>query len=138
MARLFIGLLFFYALTNSAWSLPFRFIFPKSALGPQDLAVIVNDSDPLSRRIADYYRKQRHIPQQNMIHVRFAPGRPVMHADEFARIKAQVDREPPPQVQAYALTWAAPYRVDCMSITSAFAFNSSTVARRTVQTLIGS
>jgi uncharacterized protein (TIGR03790 family) len=28
----------------------------------------------------------------------------------------------PPQVQAYALAWTQPYRVECMSITAAFAF----------------
>ena len=44
-----------------------------------------------------------------------------MSQAEFARIKAQVDAKTPQQVQAYALTWAKPYRVDCMSITTAFA-----------------
>ena len=33
-----------------------------------------------------------------------------------------MDRQTQPEVQAYALTWAAPYRVECMSITAAFAF----------------
>ena len=45
-----------------------------------------------------------------------------MSRSEFARIKAEVDRMAPEHVQAFVLTWAAPYRVDCMSITSAFAF----------------
>lgn len=99
-----------------------QFLLPKSAFGAADLAVIVNDADPLSRRVADYYQSRRGIPASNMIHVRFAPGGPVMARADFARIKAEVDRKTPEAVQAYALTWAAPYRVDCMSITSAFAF----------------
>jgi uncharacterized protein (TIGR03790 family) len=37
-------------------------------------------------------------------------------------VKARVDSQTLPHVQAYALTWAAPYRVGCMSITAAFAF----------------
>jgi len=37
-------------------------------------------------------------------------------------MKASIDRQVLPGVQAYALTWAAPYRVECMSITSALAF----------------
>jgi uncharacterized protein (TIGR03790 family) len=45
-----------------------------------------------------------------------------MTRSEFARIKTDVDRKTPKSVQAFALTWATPYRVDCMSITAAFAF----------------
>lgn len=99
-----------------------RFLLPKAGFGAQDLAVIVNDADPLSLRIADYYQSSRSIPDANMIHVRFSPGDPVMSGAEFSRIKAEVDRRTPDSVQAFVLTWAAPYRVDCMSITSAFAF----------------
>ena len=51
----------------------------------------------------------------------FPPGAGA-HAQEFEAIKAQVDEQALPYIQAYALTWAAPYRVECMSITSAFAF----------------
>ena len=95
--------------------------FPKTSLGPDDLAVIVNDADPLSVEIAQYYQVKRHIPDRNMIHIRFTPGATVMSQPEFAKIKAVVDAKTPRQVQAFALTWAKPYRVDCMSITTAFA-----------------
>jgi uncharacterized protein (TIGR03790 family) len=110
------------ALISAAGAAPPQFILPKTSLSPADLAVIVNDGDPLSREIAAYYQSRRGIPDANMIHVRFTPGRTSITRDEFARIKAEVDRQTPPSIQAYALTWAAPYRVDCMSITSAFAF----------------
>ncbi len=90
-------------------------------LGPQDLAVIVNDDDPLSERIGEYYQAMRHIPNANMIHIRFKPGSAVMAPAQFRAIKTRVDARTPPNVQAYALTWAAPYRVGCMSITTAFA-----------------
>lgn len=95
---------------------------PKQALGPKDLAVIVNDADPLSVKIGAYYARRRHIPARNMVHVHFAPGHPVMKVSEFRRIKEGVDAVAPKRVQAYVLTWAAPYRVGCMSITSAFTF----------------
>jgi uncharacterized protein (TIGR03790 family) len=42
--------------------------------------------------------------------------------EDFEQIREQVDRQARPEIQAYALTWAAPYRVECMSITAAFAF----------------
>lgn len=96
-------------------------IFPKTSLGPDDLAVIINDADPLSVEIAQYYKTRRDIPDGNMIHVSFVPGSTVMSQAEFTRIKALVDAKTPQQVQAFALTWTKPYRVDCMSITTAFA-----------------
>lgn len=97
-------------------------LLPKSGLEAGELAVIVNRDDPLSVAIGEYYRAARRIPAVNVISVRFAPGKPVMTRAEFERVKRGVDRRTPKTVQAYALTWAQPYRVDCMSITSAFAF----------------
>ncbi len=86
------------------------------------LGVIVNDDDPDSVAIAAYYRDKRGIPAANLIHVRFRPGRSTLSREEFTALKRQVDRTTPGNIQAYALTWAQPYRVGCMSITSAFAF----------------
>jgi uncharacterized protein (TIGR03790 family) len=96
--------------------------FPQPALSADQLGVIVNDDDPDSVAIAAYYREKRGIPAANLIHVRFKPGRSTLAREEFINLKRRVDRKTPKQVQAYALTWAQPYRVDCMSITAAFAF----------------
>jgi len=89
-------------------------------IGPATLAVIVNDADPLSRLIGAYYAQQRQIPEKNLIHVRFAPGTPAMTRGEFERVLAAVNAAAPPSIQAYALAWTQPYRVACMSITTAF------------------
>jgi uncharacterized protein (TIGR03790 family) len=86
------------------------------------LAVVVNTADPLSVQIGDYYERRRHIPRQNIVRVHFDYHRAVLPAAEFALLKARVDAQLPSPIQAIALTWAEPYRVDCMSITSAFAF----------------
>jgi uncharacterized protein (TIGR03790 family) len=90
-------------------------------LGPATLAVIVNDADPLSVRIGTYYAKQRRIPGKNLLHVRFRPDVPAMTRGEFERVLADVNRQAPSSIQAYALAWTQPYRVGCMSITTAFA-----------------
>jgi uncharacterized protein (TIGR03790 family) len=93
------------------------------SLGPLDhrhLAIIVNAADPLSETIGRQYQAARLIPQNQVIRVRFAPGEAALNPDLFRRIKASVDRRTPPHVQVYALAWAAPYRVGCQSITSAF------------------
>lgn len=96
--------------------------FPQPGLSADQLGVIVNDDDPDSVAIAAYYREKRGIPAANLIHVRFKPGSSTLSRETFINLKRRVDRVTPKNVQAFALTWAQPYRVDCMSITSAFAF----------------
>ena len=96
--------------------------WPARALDRTQLAVIVNTLDPLSVQIGEYYSRQRQISFQNFIKVSFPPGGTMLTREEFDAIKAQIDRQTMPEVQAYALTWAAPYRVECMSITAALTF----------------
>lgn len=91
------------------------------ALDHTQLAVIVNVADPLSVRIGAYYAVQRRIPSLNIIKVDFKPGKTGLTRQEFAAIKMEIEQKTRRGVQAYALTWAAPYRVECMSITSALA-----------------
>jgi uncharacterized protein (TIGR03790 family) len=86
------------------------------------MAVVVNTADALSLAIGEYYAHARQIPATNVIRVSFAVGQSEMPVEEFQRLKAEVDAVTPNNVQAYALTWTAPYRVGCMSITSAFAY----------------
>jgi hypothetical protein len=95
---------------------------PARALDRTQLAVIINTWDPLSVRIGEYYAAQRRILFQNVIRVGFPPGKTTLTSKEFGALKAWVDEQTLAGVQAFALTWVAPYRVECMSITSAFAF----------------
>ncbi|MDX2231788.1 MAG: TIGR03790 family protein [Leptolyngbyaceae cyanobacterium bins.349] len=90
-------------------------------LTPDELVVIVNQADPLSVQIGEYYQQQRKLPLRNIIRVNFAPGRTELSPGEFQELKQTIESQIPSYIQAYALTWAAPYRVGCMSITSAFA-----------------
>ncbi len=94
---------------------------PLPSLSNRDIAVIVNDADPLSVRIANYYKNKRSIANDRMIHINFNPGHKSIPKGQFEAIKRQVDAKTPAQVQAYVLTWMQPYRVGCMSITTAFA-----------------
>ena len=96
--------------------------WPARALDRTQLAIIVNTRDPLSVEIGNYYAERRSIPFQNIIKVSFTPIEATLTRARFELIKAQVDKQALPHIQAYALTWAEPYRVDCMSITAAFAF----------------
>jgi uncharacterized protein (TIGR03790 family) len=87
-----------------------------------NLAVIINTADPLSVATGEYYVKQRRIAAAQVIRISIPVGRSELAVDEFVRVKAEVETLTPPAVQAYLLTWSAPYRVGCMSITTAFAF----------------
>lgn len=96
--------------------------WPVFALDHTQLGVIVNTRDPLSVEVGNYYARQRNISFQNIIRVSFTPIENVMTRARFDLIKAQIDEQTLPHIQAYAITWTQPYRVECMSITSAIAF----------------
>ena len=112
---------FGYAL---AWAAPANAVAHApgtAAITANELAVIVNDVDRLSVAIGEYYRGKRGIPPENVIHVRFDATHEALSESQFAKLYGEVRARTPPGVQAYALTWTSPYRVDCMSITTAFA-----------------
>jgi len=92
------------------------------ALDARHLGLVINSADPLSEAIGRYYQQARHIPADQVIRVRFAPGRTTLRVAEFRRLQRQVELQTPKRVQVYALAWAAPWRVGCQSITSAFSF----------------
>jgi uncharacterized protein (TIGR03790 family) len=99
-----------------------RLTLPVVGLRPRDLAVVVNDADPESVEIGRYYAAQRGIAADRVVHVRFPPGQAVMVFADFMRVQAVLDAKVGADVQAYALAWTLPYRVECMSVTAAFAF----------------
>jgi uncharacterized protein (TIGR03790 family) len=95
--------------------------FQAAALDARQLAVVINTRDPLSVQIGEYYAARRAILFQNILRVEFNP-QASLAPGEFAEIRKRVDAQAGATVQAYALAWALPYRVGCMSITAAFAF----------------
>ena len=44
---------------------------PRTGFTSDDIALIINDADPLSRQIGHYYQQARKIPDENIIHLRF-------------------------------------------------------------------
>ena len=61
-----------------------------SILGPQHLAVVINDADPASKAIGEYYIAKRGIPVANVIHVNFKPGNNNMSPRDFKKLKVSV------------------------------------------------
>lgn len=97
-------------------------ILPRNSLEAHELGVVANSRDPQSLEIAKYYMRARNIPRENLVTVDFDPATDVMEEETFRGVKAQVDAGLPSRVQALALAWTRPFRVECMSVTSAFAF----------------
>ncbi len=93
---------------------------PPSSLQPAQLALIVNDDEPNSVAIAEYYRAQRGIPAANVVHVHI-PGKPRrLSAEQFRQLKEQIDAHLDAGIQAVLMVWTAPYAVECNAITSAY------------------
>lgn len=88
----------------------------------QQLAIIVNEADPSSQRIADYYQLKRGIPDAHVIKVKLPVGKKNIGRNKFEQVYQQLKQKTPQYIQYYALAWSQPYKVGCMSITSAFAF----------------
>src|SRR5450755_4200863 len=78
------------------------------ALTGNELGLIINDADPLSVLIGEYYARKRQIPAQNILRIRITNTGAVLRAEEFAVLKADIDARTPKTVQAYALTWVTP------------------------------
>ena len=91
-----------------------------STLTPEQLGVVVNDAEPNSVEIAQYYMQARQIPPKNLVHVSI-PNRPhKISSQQFSEIRQQIEAQLEPQIQALLMVWTAPYAVECNSITSAF------------------
>jgi uncharacterized protein (TIGR03790 family) len=120
--RLFVAFILLSTLSDVDAADSIHFELPDHRLKAEELAVVVNDKDPLSQRIGQYYVQARGIPEKNLLHVSLAPGNRTLSTKAFSKMRENLLRITPDNIQAYALTWALPYRVSCMSITSAITF----------------
>lgn len=107
---------------NSLTAGAINLTLPRTGISADEVALLINDDDPISIRTGEYYLNARHIPPENVIHLRIANGRSAMSKDEFSTIKQQIDGAIPAHIQAFAVAWTSPYRVGCMSLTTALAF----------------
>jgi len=109
-------------------SLSLLFLNTFSALGSetvnnQTLALIINKDDPASVETGQFYKKLRAIPEKNIIYISIKKPRSSITPGEFNKIYRQVQKQTDTEIQAYALAWSKPYKVGCMSITSAFSLS---------------
>lgn len=98
-------------------------ILPRAGLEPEELALLVNDQDPQAMAVAAYYLDKRKLPPGNVITLSFPPADTLSVAD-FTTLKAQIDAAAGPQIQAFAIAWTNPHKVDCQSLVSALALGA--------------
>jgi uncharacterized protein (TIGR03790 family) len=92
------------------------------ALDKQELAVIYNTGEAGSLQLATHYARQRAISSDHIFGVTLGNSSKSLPAATFTAVHADLLARLPDEIQAYALVWNKPYRVGCMSVTSAFAF----------------
>ena len=92
-----------------------------AALSPESVAIIVNQDDPDSFKLGEYYAARRGIPAENIVQVSLGVPRAVLDPEVFDRAYIKTRIATRHGIQAYALAFTTPYRVGCMSITTAFA-----------------
>jgi uncharacterized protein (TIGR03790 family) len=90
------------------------------SLQPAQLAIVINDADPNSVKVGEYYRKRRNIPSDNVVHVSIPDKPREISFERFQELKEEIDSHLGPDIQAVLMIWTAPYKVECNSITGAY------------------
>jgi uncharacterized protein (TIGR03790 family) len=105
-------------ISASLWAAPPK--PPFYQLNASQLAVVVNRNDPLSAEIARYYAEKHGLKPEQIFQISLPTDRSWISEGELAKAKAELDTALPAHIQALALAWTKPYRVNCLSITYAF------------------
>ncbi|RKZ79418.1 MAG: TIGR03790 family protein [Gammaproteobacteria bacterium] len=90
-------------------------------ISAQNVLVLYKQHNALSKQIAKYYAQQRHVPSSQVVPVDIWKSPKQINQQKFETIYNQLEPHLTDNIKVILLTWHAPYRVDCMSITSAFA-----------------
>lgn len=91
-----------------------------SKLTGENVLVLYKTTDRLSKKIAEYYAKKRHVPASQVIGVDIIGHPKIINRQKFEAIQQHISKHLKKNIKVLLMTWDAPYRVDCMSITSAF------------------
>lgn len=93
-----------------------------AVIAPGDVAVIYNRNSLTSTELAHDYAGRRGVPAAQVLGIALEANQPAIPAAVFTPLYDRLLQRVPSHVQAFVLVWSRPYRVDCMSVTSAFAF----------------
>jgi uncharacterized protein (TIGR03790 family) len=82
---------------------------------------LVKNNDELSLRTALLYKQERNIPEAHIFYLDL-PNKANISPKQFKALYQTLKTQAGDDIQAFVATWKAPYRVGCMSITSALTF----------------
>lgn len=85
-----------------------------------DIGLVINTLDPYSVQVGEHYIAARGLAAEQVLRVEL-PVRNGLGREEFEHLRLAIGARFGPSVQALALAWAAPYAVECNSITGALA-----------------
>lgn len=117
--QLFQNALFILWLLN-AYSAQAQVAATSLEITSENVALVVNDADPSSVLIADYYQSAHNIPEQNIIHAILNPSQAKLSRKAFESFSDTLNSKLLPSHQAVLFLWSAPYQVECQSLTSVF------------------
>lgn len=93
---------------------------PAEGLRPSQLGIVINEDDPHSVEVGEFYRQSRQVPEQNVVRVRIPNHPRKLDAAQFNQLREQINARLGPQIEAVLMVWTAPYAVECNSITAAY------------------
>ena len=94
---------------------------PQQGITAQNIGILVKNNDALSLRTALLYKQERNIPEAHIFYLDL-PNKSNISPKQFKAAYQTLMDQVGDDIQAFVATWKAPYRVGCMSITSALAF----------------
>jgi len=116
-----LSLLAFY-LTFDAQKIKYISIqLPAYGVEQSTTAILIKKDDSFSKKTAALYSKMRGIPQENIFYMDL-PDTDSVDDKTFSQAYEELKEKLPARIQTMVATWEQPYRVGCMSITSALTF----------------
>ncbi len=85
-----------------------------------DLGLVINTADAYSVSVGEHYIRARGLDPAQVLRLDI-PIKPALGREEFEALRQAIESHFGPATQALALAWAAPYAVECNSITGALA-----------------
>lgn len=92
----------------------------RGRLSAAEIGLVINEADPYSVAVGAHYIRQRQLAPNQVLRLRL-PQRAVLTEAEFSALQQAIEQRFGPRTQALALAWAAPYAVECNSLTGALA-----------------
>ena len=89
-------------------------------LTARQLGLVINEADPYSVAVGEYYARRRGLAPAQVLRVRL-PLQGRLGVSEFDGLKRAIDAHFGPETQALALAWVTPFAVECQSITGVLA-----------------